>query len=261
LESNVALLRAASGLEKLMVGTPGKTILKDSTVAQISAALYYQANVMANLVNNKQFKKLFQDTIYNQILKDFGAYIDAKARTSPKSFHHVYEWNKVGVKSHRLFKLKRIKTAGLGFGINYEFISSKSFVPESGGRRHVFINKASVMEEGKPLTIFPRYSSRLVFEINGDKVFMPPGKSVTIKRPGGSGVKNQFSLAYNRFFNGNLVNESIRKSGFEQIFNAKTSRALKIPGSIRKINYSFSPNTVRREAEAELAAQFGGVMV
>ena len=51
--SGVALLQAASGLERLMVGSANPGILKDSNVAQISAFLYYQANVAAKLTSNR----------------------------------------------------------------------------------------------------------------------------------------------------------------------------------------------------------------
>ncbi len=35
---------------------------------------------------------------------DFGNYIDALARSKPKSLHHVYEWQRAGNKTARLFK-------------------------------------------------------------------------------------------------------------------------------------------------------------
>jgi hypothetical protein len=89
--SGVALLHASSGLERLMVGSAAAGVLKDSNVAQISAFLYYQANVAARLESNKAFQRLFKTTIFNQIEKDFGLFIDSQARTKPKSLHHVYE--------------------------------------------------------------------------------------------------------------------------------------------------------------------------
>lgn len=262
MESNVALLRAASGLERLMVGGPKDAIIKDSNVAQISAALYYQANVIAKLSNSKAFKETFKKTIYKQIIEDFGNYIDAKARTNPKSLHHVYEWKKTGNKTARLFNLTMIDGEGISFKISSEFKQSKSFVPNSESKRkHVFANKASVMEAGMPLIIRPRHSERLVFESNGITVFMPKGASVTVKRPGGAKARNQYSLAYSQFFSGNLVNESIKKSGFQRIFNAASSKALKIPTNIKKVQYSFSPNTVRSQADSAVVQAFGGALI
>lgn len=262
METNVALLRAASGLEKSMGGTARDGLFKDSTVAQISAALYYQANVVAKLTDNPGFKSLFKSTIFDQINKDFGNYIDAKARTSPKSLHHVYEWKKAGQQSARLFKLNMLDGTGISFKITYSLLPSKSFVPNSiSKRKHVFVNKASVIEEGGALVIRPRHAQRLVFEADGEVVFLPKGMPVTVKSPGGKAARNQFKLAYARFFNSNLVNESIKKSGFQRIFNAATSKALKIPSSIRTVKYSFSPNTIRTEADAAVAASFGGVLI
>lgn len=262
MDSSVALLQAASGLERLMYGAEKNPLLKDSTVAQISAALYYQANVVAKITNSKKFKDEFKKIIFTQIEKDFGAHIDAQARTKPKSFHHVYEWKKTGTKTGRLFKLTSIVGNDISFKIKYEFIPSKTMVPAPEGiRRHVFINKAAVMEAGMPLKIAPRHSKRLVFESNGITVFMPIGASVTVQRPGGPSVKNQFSLHYSRFFSGQLVNNSIKRSGFQRIFNSAMMKSMKLPSSIKKIQYSFSPNTIRTMADSAVASSFGGVIV
>lgn len=253
------LVQAASGLEKLMAGTkPG--VLKDSTVAQISAAIYYQSQVVSKLSTNKGFVNMFQQVIFDQINKDFGEYVDAQARTKPKSLHHVYEWKKTGDSGSRLFKLKKTKADGLSFKISSDFLVSKTFASTSGNRRHVFKQKAAVMEAGMPLKIAPRFSERLVFEVNGYTVYMPKGAPVTVKSPGGASVRNQYHLKYSLFFSGQLVNQSIKKSGFQKIFNSSLSRALKLPSDIRKVKYSFSPNTVRSQADYAINAAFGGAV-
>lgn len=256
------LLQAASGLERLMYNKNPKGAINDSNVAQISAALYYQANVISKLSSSKKFKNSFKKIVFTQIEKDFGNYIDAQARTKPKSLHHVYEWKKSGNKNARLFKLTSMDSEGISFKIDFEFIPSKSLVPASNGkRRHVFAAKASIMEAGMPLKIAPRHSERLVFEVDGNTVFMPKGASVTVKRPGGPGVMNQFKLQYSRFFSGELINNSIKKSGFKELFNAESLRALKIPGSIKTIKYSFSPNLIRSMADAASEKAFGGALI
>jgi hypothetical protein len=258
---STALLQVASGLERLMVGSPTSGPLKDSNVAQISAFLYYQANIMGKLEENEAFKNLFKTTIFNQIDKDFGLYIDAMARTKPKSLHHVYEWNKPGIEAARLFKLRQMPGVGLSFGIDYDFKLSKSTVPNKNKKqktKYKFANKAAVMEAGMPVTIRPRSAERLVFELDGIAVFMPKGSSVTVKSPGGKASTNRFSLAYSIFFSGNLVNLSIKNSGFQQIFGNKIGQALSLPTNIKKVQYSFSPNTIRRQADFELTKAFGG---
>ena len=260
MDNSGLLVQAASGLERMMYSNQSGP-LKDSTVAQVSAFVYYEAAVISKLTTSAKFKELFTKTIFDQINTDFGNYIDALARTKPNSLHHVYEWKKTGNKSARLFRLNRISTDGLSFKVNYEFLPSRSMVPASTGRRrHVFANKAAIMEDGKPLVIRPKNSERLVFEIDGETVFMPKGKSVTVRRPGGSASTNQFNLAHSRFFSGRLVNESIRKSGFQKIFNSSITKALSVPSNIKKVQYSFSPNFIRSQADAALAASFGGAM-
>ncbi len=261
--SGVALLQAASGLERLMVGASSAGVLKDSNVAQISAFLYYQANVSAKLTSNKSFQRLFKTTIFNQIDKDFGLFIDSQARIKPRSLHHVYEWNKTGQTTSRLFKLNRLESTGLSFKIDYEFNPSKTSVPSKNRKqssRYVFTNKASVMEKGIPIIIRPKSSERLVFEIDGQAVFMPKGKSVTVKSPGGRASTNQFDLAYSRYFSGPLVSNSIKASGFQNIFGSRFEKAMRVPSSISKVRYSFSPGTIRLQAEAALTEQFGGVV-
>ncbi len=261
--NNVALLQAASGLERLMVGTPTSGRVKDSNVAQISAFLYYEANVMAQLEANEAFKALFKHTLFKQIDKGFGFYVDALARTKPKAFHHVYEWGKGGKPAARLFKLRTIETTGLSFKIDFDFKLSKSPVPSKNQRqkkKYIFENKAAVMEEGMPVIIRPSSSERLVFELDGGVVFMPKGASVTVKSPGGRASTNQFKLAYSIFFSGQLVNESIKNSGFQQIFGSKITKALSVPLNIKKVQYSFSPGAVRRQADLALTQSFGGVL-
>jgi len=260
LDYSIPLVQASSGLRSLMTQSKGK-VLEESLVAQVSAYVYYNAQVISKLSANAAFKNKFREVIFNQIDKDFGEFIDSQARVKPRSLHHVYEWRQVGDSSARLFKLNKFNEDGLGFSVSYEFMPSKTFASAEGNRRHVFVNKASVMEAGMPLKIAPRHSERLVFEVDGNTVFMPKGAAVTVKRPGGTSVKNQFTLQYSRFFSGELINNSIKKSGFKELFNSESLKALRIPASIRTIKYSFSPNLIRSMADAASEKAFGGYML
>ena len=256
-------MTAASGLERLMVNSTAKnTNIRDTSVAQISAAIYYKANVISKLSSNTAFQAKFRKVICDQIGIDFGLYMDAQARTKPKALHHVYEWKKAGSKEARLFKLKSYDEHGLSFKITYDFLQSKSSVPSKrGSKKYKFPNKAFVMENGIPVTISPRSAERLVFEVNGYTVFMPKGASVTVSKPGGGKATGQFRIAYAQFFTGQLVNESIRRSGIQNIFSAGMNKALKVPSGIKKVQYSFSPNTIRSQADTALAEAFGGAFL
>lgn len=244
------LVQAASGLEKLMVDRPRGGALKESIVAQVSAAVYYQAHVMDKIMSSKPLQSKFQTIIYNQVKLDFYNFIDAMARTKPKQYHHLYEWDRAGDPAARLFQLVKLPSDYFGASMTYKFTLSKSKVPNSKGKRtHVFRKKAYVMEENIPVVISPKYAERLVFDTKTHTVFMPKGKSVTVTKPGGVATKDSFKTAYRIFFSGNLVNESIKRSGFQNIFRSSAAKALKLPADIKKVKYTFSPNTVRLMAE------------
>lgn len=258
--SNTMLLQSASGLEKLMVNKPGN-IVQDTTVAQISSVLYYKAQVVANLESNKQFKEKFKKIVFTQINKDFGNYIDAQARSKPKSLHHVYEWNKVGYPEARLFTLKQKESSGISFKIEYNFSKSKTAVPKRYKKKYIFANKAQIMETGTPVIISPKNGNRIVFEGHSGTVFMPAGKSVVVRFPGGKQVRTSFQSQYKRWFSGNLVSESIKNSGFFTAFQGAFKKALMSPAELKQFRYSFSPSTVRNEAVASLTKEFGGALL
>lgn len=250
----------ASGLERMMTRPQTSGNITESITAQISAAVYYKAAVLDKLDSHPGFKNKFSSIIFNQIEKEFGEYIDSKARTSPKSLHHVYEWKKIGKKEARLFSLNKMDAPGLSFKVSTNFLPSKSMVPTGKGKhRHVFISKASVMESGKPVIISPKYSERIVFEIDGRVVFMPKGSSVVVKRPGGAGTTNQFYLATNQYFRGNMVNLAIKNSGFQKIFTMSLKNALNVPSDIKTVKYKFTPNVIRSQADMALNYAFGGI--
>lgn len=260
MDNSTALVTAASGLERLMAGDKN-TVLRDSTVAQISAYVYYNAQVVAKLTQNRAFQSKFTKTLFDQIQKDFGAYIDSQARVRPKALHHVYEWKRAGQPNARLFKLKVVSQEGITFKLGYELLDSKTLVPtDKGVHRHVFKNKAMIMEEGMPVIIRPRFSERLVFEVPGGTVFLPKGRTVTVSRPGGKAATNQFKLAYGKFFSGNLVNNSIKNSGFQKLFGGAMGKALKVPAGIKRVQYKFTPNTLKLQADFALHQAFGGVL-
>lgn len=259
MDSSGLLVQAASGLQKNLAGYNG-TVLKDSIVAQISAAIYYQAQVVSRITTTKSFHNSFQKMVFSQIEKDFGLYLDAKARTSPESLHHVYEWKRAGDPSARLFDLKIKDTDGLSFSIQSDFKLSKTAVPTNfKGSRHVFKNKAFVMESGNPVVISPKKAERLVFEIRGSTVFMPKGQSVTVRKPGGGKATSRYRIAYSQFFTGQLVNLSIKKSGFQRLFNQKMTTALSLPSDIKRVKYSFAANTINMQAKSAIEAAFGGM--
>jgi phosphopantetheine adenylyltransferase len=116
-------------------------------------------------------KKIFFDKLGTGAIQALAQYVDVQARANPRALHHVYEWSKPGNPAARLFDLNFIESSGLSFKLDYQLLESKSYVPnKKSGKRYKFVEKASVMESGMPVTIAPKSSKRLVFEIDGIKV-------------------------------------------------------------------------------------------
>ncbi len=93
-----------------------------------------------------------------------------------------------------------------------------------------------------------------------------PIKDILVKNVTTGGSRAEFIEQAREFMlntdtgDGRLVNESIKRSGFQKIFNSSVTKALSVPSNIKKVQYSFSPNLIRSQADAALAASFGGAM-
>lgn len=255
LATNVAALQSASNaLGGLMRGSkPSGVLDHGGTVQKISAALYYQTQVMSHMTTENCIQEGFVNRIYNQINKDLGNYIDMQARSKPKSLHHVYEWGKTGEMSGRLFQITKEEKGGFNFSMSYKFKMSKFPVPKktSGGKSYVFKAKAFVMEAGKPVLISPRTSTgRLAFMIDGKNIVLQQGRSVKVQNPGGKQVKMGFANTYKFFVRGNLIQNSIKSSGVEQAFHLVTRKSMALPPTVRAKAYSYSPSSVKNLAQA-----------
>lgn len=137
------------------------------------------------LMNN--FSKEVKDA-----LKEF---IDASARVSPHTMHHVYEWSQVGLPEARLFDLE-CQVSKNGISVNGTFRQSQSI---KEGSKVPFYNKAEVMENGIPVRITPVASDVLVFDDNGERVFTK--KEVVVDNPGGRQTQGSFQRVFDQFFN------------------------------------------------------------
>lgn len=177
------------------------------------------------LNNSIEYSKGFLEGInlsklsFNRVLGGYtvealGEYIDSKARMNPQSLHHVYEWNAVGNKGSRLFKISVSATNNF-ITFNGSFLPSKSV---NDGSLEPFINKAEVMENAISITVEPKNSDYLVFESNGETVFTT--KEIIIDEPGGPEVAGSFAAAVEEFFNYYFTN-SILQNLMKQLSSPK----------------------------------------
>jgi hypothetical protein len=139
-------------------------------------------------------------------------YIDVKSRANPESLHHVYEWNRVGDPSARLFEINAVASKN-SIVFSGQFIPSRSVNETSN---EPFVDKANIMENAISILIEPRSSDFLAFDVDGQQVFTV--NSVFIENPGGDEVAGSFGRAVDDFFEVYFTSTVLRQSGiFEQL--------------------------------------------
>jgi hypothetical protein len=139
-----------------------------------------------------------------EVLKKF---IDSKARMSPESLHHVYEWGQAGNPAGRLFEINSNATRT---SINFygKFLSSNSISDNSS---EPFVQKAQIMENAILIEISPKSSNVLAFEADGESVFT--ADSIYISNPGGDEVAGSFGRVIEEFFDSYYTNTVLMQSG------------------------------------------------
>lgn len=152
-------------------------------------------------------KTIFMDNFADGVIKVLKLYIDSEARSNPQSLHHVYEWYRSGSPSARLFDIHKSVNRG-GISLMSSFSQSQSL---SNNSSEPFYDKAKIMEEGRSLTISPKNSSVLAFEVDGEQVFSKT--PVVVDNPGGPNVAGSFKDVIDEFFSSYFSQAFLRSSG------------------------------------------------
>lgn len=179
-------------------------------------------------------KKELTDAIFSISSLEFIKATNLRARSLKSSFHHIYEWNKVGQESGRLFRLLKTNNVS-GATVYYKFNNSTKVVPLSPEvktpgstgkyvkKSKIFKRKSEVMEKGGPVSFSS--TKTIVFSNKGNLVFVPPGKIITIKNPGGREVKGAFDAHFISWWMTMPMTIANKKGIFMQLENS-IARAL-----------------------------------
>jgi hypothetical protein len=186
-------------------------------------------------LSNKVVLEELANAVFTLSSQSFVKAMNIEAKGNPKTYHHIYEWNKIGLNSGRLFFLYKESSVGGKLIIKPGFIKSKTKVPvspellapgrtgKSVASRHVFRDKASIMESGKPV-IF-RASKPTPIPSGGKLSFVAAGTIIRNYNPGGKKVKGSFEKFYNNWFN-TKVNSVISSSGIMDKIDAEIAKVL-----------------------------------
>lgn len=148
--------------------------------------------------------------------KAFVKAMNLEAKVNPKKYHHIYEWKKIGTTTGKLFFLYKEYSVNGKVVVRPGFRESRTRVPvdpalltpgktgKSVASRHIFRDKASVMETGKP--VIYRASKPLPITNNGQVRFIAAGTLIRNYQPGGKEVKGSFEKYYNYWFATKLDN-------------------------------------------------------
>lgn len=139
-----------------------------------------------------------------------GEFIDSNARIDPSSLQHVYEWYQSGSSDARLFDLD-YDVVGGGLTMSATLTQSSSI---KNGSNVPFYNKAKIMEQGIPVTIKPKNSGVLMFDVDNKTVFTP--NEVTVNNPGGDNARGSFEQTFKEFFTVYLSQTLLEVSGIAQ---------------------------------------------
>lgn len=174
---------------------PGIVAKKTTTVPvnefpKIPQALGNAAYSLMYGLSNPTAQENIQQTIQRSVIRKFVPYVNQRAKLSPTTLHHVYEWNKVGVTSGRLFNpvIARVGRRKASFTVQMVFTPSKTLVPLTEAqltpgptgkvvkKRYRFYNKAQVMEFGEMVIIRRRGESWMAFDNpSGEGLRFTPG--------------------------------------------------------------------------------------
>jgi len=151
-------------------------------------------------------KTEFLKALGQATITSMGQYIDAQARSNPAALHHIYEWNKTGSPSARLFDLD-YTISNLGLSVRGTFTQSETL---KKGSTVPFYDKAKIMENGVPVTIRPK-KRVLAFTIDNEEIFT--SNDVTVSDPGGTQVQGSFSKTIDNFMLFYFKQSFLRASG------------------------------------------------
>jgi len=172
--------------------------------SQINNIIQYSMGFLDGVENGK---RVFLKNLGAGTIQAMAAYVDVSAKGNPNALHHVYEWYQTGSPSARLFDID-YTVSNLGLTFNSKFKQSRTLKEDSNVP---FYNKASIMENGVPVTITPKKSSVLVFEQGGETIFTK--NPVTVRNPGGDYVAGSFERTIDEFILKYFKQSFLRASG------------------------------------------------
>lgn len=243
----------------------GKAFLAiNADTVEVSSLTGFITTLSAKINNDANIVPIL-NYAHQEMSERFDAYMSVVAPAAPNQFHHVYDWNRIGVPQYQLWR-NVLRGRGAEKFASFEFRASLLPVPFPQGdkvpfkRKHRFIYKAMVMEYNIAVTIKPKRAKMLAFPV-GDRIIFTKGP-VFVENPGGMGTTGAFTAAWTSWWGG---------AGAEQVFNADIKKKLENdlsekamarfirrfkPARRKTVKLSVADNRAAFDAGAKMAEEF-----
>lgn len=182
-----------------------------------------------------QTRKQLMDVAFSRSAIKFVKTTNMLARSQKSAFHHIYEWGGTGNEASRLFRIIKKSGSGGSASIYYKFNNSSKKSPIDPVLRNpgptgkyvttsgIFKRKAEVMESGSPVSFIT--TKTIAIAPGGSIVFIPPGKTINIKSPGGKEVAGSFEKHYRGWWMTNFPT-ALDDAGIPKKLEINVARAL-----------------------------------
>lgn len=168
------------------------------------------AFTLGTLEGVERGKFAYMQKLGPKIAEILGQYMDSVARMEPEAMHHVYEWDKVGQRTARLFNIVPTYTKeGLTFASI--FTQSKT-LQKSRGSKVPFRDKAFIMENGIRVDIYPNKEPYLKYFDRTLQEWVTSYHSKVLQ-PGGEHVVGRFGSNFKTFFATYLTQSKLLETG------------------------------------------------
>lgn len=205
----------------------------------------------------------------------FEAQFDMVAAGAQNTYHHVYEWNAVGVPQARLFETVMVGT-GKRRAITFRWKASRTPVPvpdvpaSKTGKQlqkgvHVFVWKAPIMEYNIPVLISPTMSEVLAFPANdlvtrqNESGLWFTRKPVRIRQPGGAATTGAFNAYFLAYWTGGPAEAQFREilDGVAKDHGAKMINSLRLSTVASRKTTESARRKAFKMGEAQAQKFFG----
>lgn len=201
----------------LLFTDAGMINMSTNMTTVVTSALNYELFVFAEGTDSEISREVLYRDVVKTLEFNLGGYVDRKAVNYPAKLHHVYEWERVGEPDARLWAMVP-RSDGKRLTVGYTFLPSKTYVPiKEGlqpGSKHIYTNKAAMMESGKPVFVKPLPGNRYI-------KFIPKSGSIVFST--GVYIRNSGGYQVNQGFQGTFF--SYFRTGYgSRVFNASSQK-------------------------------------